>query len=415
MRLGPLSNRETAGSSVAQAVWVVTARSMSPRLEECALRQRARNQGIPAPHAGRGMNAGRLALHFDWRAGSGKRPVQPSGKWGVCPCRNLNFGETYEKASYRIRVGPDFSTGAAFAQSNTSDVEQIGSSNTATVGQQIGTGVSNTSNVYQGSGGNIDPSSSSQAIVAQIGGGGSILSSTVQQNDNYQIANVSQTATAGAQTSTVTQSGNPWVGNTANVTQSATGGSQTSTVTQSNTGQWWGGTNNATVNQTGSADVSTITQTSYGSNAGWTSGSTGALGTVSGGVNVNQSGASSNGSTVNQSSSYSGVNVQQTGSLTGLNTSTVIQDAGGSYNAAAVSQTANAGVTNWSTLEQTGSWNLAGVQQDGAGTGSNTSGLTQNGGSNTASVWQSANATGVINSSTVGQTGSSNYASVRQH
>lgn len=94
------------------------------------------------------------------------------------------------------------SAGAAFAQSNSSDVQQIGSSNGATINQQAGGGT-NTSYVWQGYNGNSNAAYNSSASVTQLGGTGTTWS-YVQQNDGYQNATVNQNATSGgAQTSNV--------------------------------------------------------------------------------------------------------------------------------------------------------------------------------------------------------------------
>lgn len=247
------------------------------------------------------------------------------------------------------------SAGTAFAQSNTSDVEQIGSSITATINQKINNGTSNSSTVYQGYAGNGDPAYNSSATVTQIGGGNnSVISSGIQQNDGYQTATVYQNASnGGTQTSGITQSN---YGNTANVTQITANSTdkQVSYVTQS--GQY----GLVTVSQGGPNDYSNVVQTGNYNN-GNVSGST-AYQAVSGGVNVNQGGSSTNISNVNQYSDYSGVAVTQNGSAGGTNISTVTQS-GGNSNFASVYQTAGAVVTNTSTIGQNGTGNIAGVYQ----------------------------------------------------
>ena len=342
--------------------------------------------------------------------------------------------------------GGPASAGSLFVAGNTSDVEQIGSLNTATVGQ-TSNGGSNTSNVYQSSAyGNGHNSTNSAATVTQIGAQGATATSTVTQNDYYQQATVNQTAYAGSsQTSTVTQNasgftGTTAVGNSATVTQTANAAStQTSTVTQTNDG------NSATVSQTshnagdnqqsritqsgiggfvsvtqaGPADNSTVSQSLDRNNPRvWYSSATGvngngALGIVWGGVVVNQDGGSANTSTVTQNNEEAGVSVKQTGSAGGTNGSRITQNAGGNATAA-VSQTAVAGVTNSSEISQTGYYQITGIQQDGTA-GMNTSTVNQGGvGGNDAGIWQSAS-NGISNSSTVNQTGYVNTVSVRQH
>lgn len=246
------------------------------------------------------------------------------------------------------------SAGAASAQSTSSDIEQIGGSNGATVTQQLNGGTSNTSYVYQGSGGDGDASNSSQATVTQNGAALSKISSTVQQNDSSQIASVTQNGAAGStQGSTVTQSNS---GNNATVQQTASADySQQSTITQS------GMSGVVSVTQAGANDNSQVSQTGSYNNLNWTGSST-AAGLVTGGVNVNQSGAASNTSIVSQANNYSGILVKQEG-VGGSNLSTVNQNTG-QWDTAGVYQTAGAGISNSSTINQGGSGaNFANVRQ----------------------------------------------------
>jgi hypothetical protein len=246
------------------------------------------------------------------------------------------------------------SSGAA-QPSTLSDVEQIGSNNQATTGQTLNSGSYNISYVYQGSGGTGTAASNAQASVTQIGGNGSAALSLVQQNDQYQSATVSQTAAnGGGQISTVTQS-NYSNSATANQTTASGTDGQASEITQS--GQY----GVVSVTQSGPGDQSTVNQTGSYNNAGWTGSST-AAGLVTGGVNVNQSGYATNTSIVNQANNYSGILVTQDG-FGGLNSSTVNQNTG-QWDTAGVYQSAGAGISNTSTVNQSGSGaNFASVRQ----------------------------------------------------
>ena len=246
------------------------------------------------------------------------------------------------------------SAGAAFAQTSSSDLYQNGNSNAATVNQANDGSSSVYSFVHQGDGTYGNAAYNSSASVTQIGNSYATTNSGVIQNDSYQSATVNQNnAAGGTQNSGITQSN---YGNSANVTQVTVNAwdSQYSSVTQS--GQY----GSVTVAQNGPADSSTVTQSGYGSNPSWAGGST-AYQYVAGGVNVSQSGSSSNQSSVTQSSDFSGAAVVQNGDW-GTNLSSLTQS-GGSGNIASVWQTASNGVTNTSTLAQIGNGNVAGVYQ----------------------------------------------------
>jgi hypothetical protein len=223
----------------------------------------------------------------------------------------------------------------AFAQTgNSSGVYQYGWSNSASVDQALGAGAANTSDVNQGIGGNGNAATSSAVDVTQIGGNGSIVGSSIVQNDTIQNATVIQNAgNGGTLTSTINQSIN---NNTARVTQTSdtSNTSQTSIIYQ--TGQYGA----ATVDQSGVSDTSRVDQSGYGNsgagqwvyssaNGGWTQ--------VAGGVNVSQSGTFANNSYVAQDSDNSGVAVTQS-AYSGSNSSYVGQLAGGANNYALVKQ-----------------------------------------------------------------------------
>lgn len=292
------------------------------------------------------------------------------------------------------------SAGAAFAQSpympgNSSGVNQIGSNNSATIEQALGTGSSNNSQVNQGyyswdpiggMSGYTSSSTNGVASVTQIGGNGSVINSSIQQTDAGQHATVTQDGSAGG-----SQSSNIWqstgstasspAGNSATLRQTTVGGgTQNSGISQENSGNiatvtqttarstdyqqssvYQGGANGlVTVTQTGPNDNSNVNQYGNGNNALWT-GATTVLGAVSGGVSVNQGGLASNNSSVYQSSDFSGVAVLQDGTG-GSNWSNVWQS-DGVNNTAGVWQTAGAGTSNWSNISQSGSLNVASVRQ----------------------------------------------------
>jgi hypothetical protein len=350
------------------------------------------------------MNTAWFALHSGGEAGAGAKGLPANPDYGQKPsyCVNLNLLETIMKKLLIASVSVlALSAGAAFAGSNGSDVEQIGSTLSATVGQTINGGSSNSSTIYQGYSGNGDPAYNSGATVTQIGGAGSTISSGIQQNDGYQNATVYQDGSkGGSQSSGITQS---YYGNTANVTQVSAGGSQASSVTQS------GAYNQATVSQAGVNDSSTVSQTGWYNNNGYILGTP--VGGVYGGVNVSQSGGSTNSSGVTQASYASGVDVIQGG--TGGSNSSSVNQTDSYYQGAYVSQTANGGSNTSYITQGGGNSNGAAVIQSASG-GVNWSNIVQSGAGNSAYLSQTA-ASGVSNTQTISQTGSGNVASVTQH
>jgi hypothetical protein len=272
--------------------------------------------------------------------------------------------------------------GPAFAQ-NTSDLIQSGDSNSATV-EQVTPG-SNTSQIYQGT---ITSGSSGNTVdIGQIGGSGSILSSIVHQDGSGQYAYIRQDGSLGGTISLNIAQSNQ--NNYVSITQASggTGASIGYNITQ--TGQ----NGVAVVNQTGSSGSYTIVQSGNGDVytgpnvspgiAGGPMGGGGAvigggpvaggffeqaviatpLGPVTVGVNLTQSGESTNNAPTYQYSDYSGASITQTGDLGGTNTSTINQNSG-VYNMATVWQTAASGVTNTSVITQGGAgWNFANINQ----------------------------------------------------
>jgi hypothetical protein len=223
----------------------------------------------------------------------------------------------------------------AFAQStgNNSTVLQNGSGNIAGVDQLLDTGAFNTSNVYQGIGGNTNPSSASSAAVAQIGGAGSEITSEITQNDASHRANVQQNgALGGTLNSTVYQSNSS---NSTGVTQTSSNPTDLQESYVNQTGQL----GLVVVEQKGVSDSSSVDQSGYGSNhdVGRYVNSGSSWNYVFGGVSVSQTGAFSNDSIVTQDNDYSGVLVSQQGT-TGTNTSLVTQLLGGSGNFVFVKQ-----------------------------------------------------------------------------
>jgi hypothetical protein len=276
----------------------------------------------------------------------------------------------------------DLQAGAAFSQ-NTSELYQNGTSNSATIDQALTgapislfgdspiSGFSNTLQVYQGL--NAAGSSNNTVDIGQLGGNGSILSATVQQDGSGQYAYVRQDGTSGGTIKlTITQSNQ---NNYSNITQ-ASGGPGANigyTITQS-------GVNGVVVvNQSGSAGSYTITQT--GMNESYYDGGSGISSLAAGGspqgglyassgafvpygIALTQTGDSNNQAPVFvQYSDYSAASVTQTGDLGGTNISSVSQNSG-AYNVATVWQTAASGVTNTSVLTQSGAGsNFASVNQ----------------------------------------------------
>jgi hypothetical protein len=230
----------------------------------------------------------------------------------------------------------------AMAQSSTSDIDQIGTGNIATVTQSgssavndsgiIQDGVGNEATVTQSGSSSIGNTSDisqtgngNDATVTQIGSGagGDTNTSTVTQTGNLNDATVSQGDLVLSNTSTIIQTGNE---NTATVTQGdppngVNAGPNTSTVTQI------GFSNDALVNQggVGAVNSSTITQDDDG------------LGFGNNYAQVDQSGSSTNTSIVGQL---------------------------GDTNQAFILQNAGAGVVNSSDVSQSGSGNIATVTQN---------------------------------------------------
>jgi hypothetical protein len=296
--------------------------------------------------------------------------------------RSLNLGSLMKKPLIALAAALDLQAGAAFSQ-NASELYQSGTSNSATIDQALAgapgsllggspiSGLSNTFQVYQGL--NTAGSSNNTVDIGQLGGNGSILSATVQQDGSGQYAYVRQDGTSGgAIRLTITQSNQ---NNYSNVTQTSGGpGANIGyTITQS-------GVNGVVVvNQRGSAGSYSITQTgmneSYydggtgisslsegGSPQGGIQASSGAF--VPYGIALTQTGDSNNQAPVFvQYSDYSAASVTQTGDLGGTNISSVSQNSG-AYNVATVWQTAASGVTNTSVLTQSGAGsNFASVNQ----------------------------------------------------
>lgn len=247
------------------------------------------------------------------------------------------------------------SAGAAFAQTNSSNLYQNGSGNAASIDQTAGATGTNGSDVYQGYYNNGDAATNSTVSVMQIGGN---TYSQIIQNDGNQHAAVEQHNSAGGiQNSYIVQSDTTNTGNTATVIQttSLSSDNQESHVTQSGAGGL------VTVTQNGPSDKSTVTQNgNYNNPTDAGSQYTNALGWVAGGVKIIQESGAGNTSTVNQFSSNSGIAVTQDGT-TGTNGSEVDQWAG-SGNFAGVYQTASASMNN-SLVTQTGANNLASVRQ----------------------------------------------------
>lgn len=261
---------------------------------------------------------------------------------------------------------------AAFAQglgqNSTSNLHQNGSGNTVTIDQTLNAGASNTSTVNQGLNGNNNAASSSAVAVTQIGGQSSEATSTITQNDTSQRATVSQDGTKGGKvTSTIAQSGSS---NTATVTQisSYTADVQKSDIAQTGTGgtvsvSQQGPANGSAVIQDANHSRVMVSQSGDGDIAGAAGPvSVAAVGQVSSGLTVSQTGYASSTAAVNQFSDYSGISVNQSGISGGLNAATVNQWSG-SENWAGISQSAAAGMTNASNASQSGTWNIVSVRQ----------------------------------------------------
>ncbi len=109
-----------------------------------------------------------------------------------------------------------------------------------------------------------------------------------------------------------------------------------------------------------SDNSSTVIQTGAGDYAGAAGPvSTAAAGQVNSGVSVSQAGSTASTSVVCQHSDYSGVNVIQSGAAN----SSGVNQSSGSDNWAGISQTANGGAVNGSTIGQSGTGNIASVRQ----------------------------------------------------
>jgi hypothetical protein len=282
--------------------------------------------------------------------------------------------------------------GGAFAQSSTSTVQENGSQNSATIDQALNTGTSNTATVNQGVGGNGLSSTFGQAQITQIGGLGSQISSTVQQNGANQYARTNQDGSmGGTQVSTVAQS---YSGNGAIVYQGTSGqlDKQESYITQEGSSQVVHG-NAVFVNQYGPSDKATIYQSGTGNDGHASAASPGDGPTfnVYTGIMVQQEAYSANTSVANQYSSYSGINVYQASS-----------DGSGGTNQSAVNQYG------------TGNYNFVGLDQRSSSGGTSTSFINQNAGSNNAAYFRQWGTAGSILYSDIEQSGANNLAQLEQ-
>lgn len=397
----------------------------------------------------------------DGRIGTGKGPGQPSGKWGIRPCENVNFGENTMRKLLIASVSVlALSAGAAYADpnavenqysgigtvavpgsaplaaaptvyGNSSTVQQIGSGNTVGgvgtygVDQLVGNaGSANSSTVKQGN--STHSSAGASASVTQHTSSGGLASSLINQDNagaattTTNSATVTQIITGGTGTtaglSTINQSGN---GLQATVTQGASAAavhSVSSYVGQAGTG------GKANVNQTVSGAQSVVLQ----------NGTAGSVATGTGyNVDVQQTSGTNTSGVSQESISLGAVTVNQSG--TGTNNSQVwqtaaatasVQQAGNSNNQSALSQTAAGTANVYQTGTGSANLNMSAINQGGTGTinvyqgydltgstpavtaatvgaSTNYSGVTQNG-AGTVGVYQSG-ATGLTNLSTIDQ------------
>jgi hypothetical protein len=264
-------------------------------------------------------------------------------------------------------------TGVAFADSNTGTINQIGSSNSATIDQTINVAAA-TSTVNQ----NGDGNSASSAQSNNIFGTPYWVTSYIEQGGN-------------ANTATVTQDLS-WY---ASATAQQYGSGNSAAISQTN---YVGYYSSATIYQNGNGNSATVTQNNVYNTSGtvW-----------------QYNGASGNtGSVTQHGDTYSSALVNQSGGGTSGTTGVIDQSA---YSSSATIEQFNAGQA-YANINQTGSYNNALIHQsDTVGNGV-TGYITQSGDNNSATITQNASVYAGDRSDTASiyQTGSSNRATVTE-